>query len=208
MIRLGHRHIAFIGATQSKTTELRYEGARRAFHEAGLETDDRLLVTVNSYDAQDAATAVTELLARGCTFSALLVFNDVMAVGALDALESQGIQAPEQGFHLRIRRYRVGIFSPAAHHDCLSERRSRAPSRRAPSSAYRRRQIASHAPRAAYKTDREGINPRPPLVLETSFFPAGGSGGICRRASKRPFDVTGYQPRLAERRIRKEFWKQ
>ncbi len=96
MIRLGHRHIAFIGATQSKTTELRYEGARRAFHEAGLETDDRLLVTVNSYDAQDAATAVTELLARGCTFSALLVFNDVMAVGALDALESQGIQAPEQ----------------------------------------------------------------------------------------------------------------
>lgn len=96
LISLGHRNIAFIGAEQSKTTELRYTGAMQAFAEAGIEADERLLIRVTGYTSADAAAAVSQLLARGVAFTGLLVFNDVMAVGALDALESQGLSVPEQ----------------------------------------------------------------------------------------------------------------
>lgn len=94
LLGLGHRDIAFIGAVDSRTTDLRYEGLRGALAAAGVEHDPARLVRVGGYREADAAQAVQELLTGGAPFTAVVAFNDIMALGALNALEEQGLTVP------------------------------------------------------------------------------------------------------------------
>lgn len=94
LLGLGHRTIAFLGATDSHTTTLRYEGLRRAMEHAGWEHDPALLVCTPGYEEEDAAAAVEELILRNAPFTAVIAFNDVMALGALNALEDRGFSVP------------------------------------------------------------------------------------------------------------------
>lgn len=94
LVGLGHRQIAFIGAKESQTTELRYAGLSRALSELGIEPDPRLLVQVQGYGENDAGLAISELFMQNSSFTAVVAFNDVMALGALCALEDQGFKVP------------------------------------------------------------------------------------------------------------------
>jgi DNA-binding LacI/PurR family transcriptional regulator len=96
LVGLGHRNIAFIGTAESQTTYLRYEGVKRALAQLGVEPDPRLLIQVEGYGEDDAAQAVSELIMQNSNFSAIVAFNDVMALGALGALEDQGVAVPER----------------------------------------------------------------------------------------------------------------
>ncbi len=94
LLGLGHRRIAFIGAMDSRTTDLRYRGLVQALGAAGLEHHPSLLVRVPGYDEAHAARAIEQLITRDVPFTAVIAFNDIMALGALNALEDQGLSVP------------------------------------------------------------------------------------------------------------------
>ena len=99
---LGHRKIAFIrGPKVLGDTPLRWEGVKSVARAAGLKLDPKLIVDLpNAFDPNHGfeigAKLTEELLRRNRTFTALLAFDDITALGAMHALTKAGIKVPEQ----------------------------------------------------------------------------------------------------------------
>ena len=96
-------HILSLGATPMLvlagppdlcTSEERLAGVADAFAAAGGEWDSRLVAYANFRQA-DARDAVTAALKNGTQFRAVLALSDMMAIGALEALESAGVHVPQ-----------------------------------------------------------------------------------------------------------------
>lgn len=111
---LGHRRIAVIGGDPqvSDTTRQRYAGCMEAFREYGIEFDEKADYESIRFSYSDGYRAVQDLLARGREFTALFAMADVMAIGAIRALQDAGKRVPEDvsvvGFDgLTISRYIV-----------------------------------------------------------------------------------------------------
>lgn len=95
---LGHRKIAFIkGQEFSSDTAVRWESIREAAKKLGLEIDERLVVQLRgeSSSPELGHQVTTELLASGRPFTALFSFNDVYAIGAIQALREAGRRVPD-----------------------------------------------------------------------------------------------------------------
>lgn len=95
LIALGHRRIAYLGGpTASPSAQLRIEGYRRALREAGIEIDDRLVFQAGS-TIENGFQSGLELIRESLGATALQAVNDLVAIGALNALHSQGIRVPD-----------------------------------------------------------------------------------------------------------------
>ncbi len=96
LLSLGHRRIGIILGDPSHAACIsRMDGYRRAFAEAGVSIDDRLIVTGDfTYDIgyQVART----LLDRAERPTAILAQNDDMAVAAIAAARDLGLSVPQQ----------------------------------------------------------------------------------------------------------------
>jgi DNA-binding LacI/PurR family transcriptional regulator len=93
----GRRRVAAVGAKRGSTAataELRLAGYRRALTEADVEHDPALEVPTVQFDRAEGARAVEALIASGTAFDALFCFNDLLALGALEALERHGRDVP------------------------------------------------------------------------------------------------------------------
>lgn len=101
---LGHRRIAFIGASQSHASlARRFEGYLKGVAEAGMEP---LYASYRGGSFFDEGAAMTcELLARQIPFTALVAAGEMMTYGALNALSAHGLKVPGDvsliGFGLR-----------------------------------------------------------------------------------------------------------
>ncbi len=94
LIQLGHTKIAAIqGLTNEECTKERLAGFHRAFHEAGLEHNPRLLAK-GDWTASSGSQAIHDLLNQGETFSAVFAHNDRMAVGVIRVLRESGFSIP------------------------------------------------------------------------------------------------------------------
>lgn len=94
LLNLGHRRIAFLGGpSASPSAQLRLEGYRRALREANLEVDDRLIFHAGS-TIENGFQSALELIRESLGVTALQAVNDLVAIGALNALISQGIRVP------------------------------------------------------------------------------------------------------------------
>lgn len=82
LVSLGHSQIAYLGPTLSSVDKSRLNGFSSAMKKAGL--TPILLETDRS--TEGAYQRVTSELHQGASFTALVCFNDVVAVGALDAV--------------------------------------------------------------------------------------------------------------------------
>jgi DNA-binding LacI/PurR family transcriptional regulator len=92
---LGHRRIAFLaGPTASPSAHARLEGYRRGLRDAGIDFDDRLVFQCGS-TVEDGFQAGLELVRESLGITALQGVNDLVAIGALNALLSQGVRVPE-----------------------------------------------------------------------------------------------------------------
>ena len=93
----GHSQIAFITSDDDRfiDAQQRMEGYRQGLADAGLTFDEQLLQAAFP-DEIGGNKAMAELLARQVSFSAVVCFNDAMAVGALSWLNEQGYSVPEQ----------------------------------------------------------------------------------------------------------------
>jgi len=101
LYNLGHRQIAFLrGPKTLASSAQRWKGIRAFAQSVGLRLDPKRIAELpesqdpnSSFEA--AGHLTTELLARGNSFSALMAFDDMTALGALRALKKKGLRVPE-----------------------------------------------------------------------------------------------------------------
>ena len=97
LLDIGRRRIAAVGAKRGSTAataELRLAGYRRALTEGDLELDPALEVATTHFTRAEGVRAVESLIASGTSFDALFCFNDLLALGAIEALQQRGRAVP------------------------------------------------------------------------------------------------------------------
>ena len=97
LVALGHRRIALIGGFRnvSDTAQLRYQGCMDAFSAHGISFDPEQDYESVRFSYADGYQAARSLLERGREFTALFAMADVMAIGAIRALQDKGFRVPE-----------------------------------------------------------------------------------------------------------------
>src|SRR6202047_330580 len=98
LAQLGHRKIAFIkGQAFSSDTQVRSDAVRHAVQQMNLTVDDRLVGQLEGESSSpELGYEVTRKLLRADdSFTALLAFNDISAIGAFRALREAGRRIPE-----------------------------------------------------------------------------------------------------------------
>ena len=95
LLQIGHRRIGFIGGRrQLSTTHERQEGYRRALAEHGIDVDETLIRAGDS--RQPGGRELTrEILELPHPPTALLVGNNLMTLGALEAIHALGLRIPD-----------------------------------------------------------------------------------------------------------------
>ena len=101
LYQLGHRDIAFLrGPKALSSSGKRWKGIRGFAQTVGLTLDPKKIAELpESLDANSSFEAgvqlTSELLRRGKSFTALLAYDDMTALGALRALKKKGVRVPE-----------------------------------------------------------------------------------------------------------------
>jgi LacI family transcriptional regulator len=93
LIDLGHRRIAFLGGPSTLATILRIAGVRVVLEQSGLSLRS---ISLGGDSVEDGRVAALDLLAGEREFTALVAFNDLVAVGVLRAARALGIDVPGQ----------------------------------------------------------------------------------------------------------------
>ncbi len=96
LLAQGRRDIAFIGDISPGCPEFsdRYRGYCTALREAGLAVDAQLQVDAADSTETVGQRAMRQLLARGPRIDAVFAASDLMAIGAMRALEEAGLKVP------------------------------------------------------------------------------------------------------------------
>ncbi len=95
LLELGHRKLGFIvGLASSSLSIERLEGCSRALAEVGLTLDDAHLFS-GDYWPKSGVVATRAALALPDPPTAIFAFNDLMAMGVLQVLSQERLQAPE-----------------------------------------------------------------------------------------------------------------
>jgi LacI family transcriptional regulator len=96
LLDLGHKHIAFFaGPSAAPDSHERIEGYRRALREAGLEQNDHLLFHAGD-TIEDGQKAALQMVNEMAGATAVLAYNDMVAIGAAQVFQSQGWSIPKQ----------------------------------------------------------------------------------------------------------------
>lgn len=99
LLKLGHRHIAFIkGQEFSSDTAVRWADIGRTARSLGVKINPQLVTQLegDSSSPQLGYVATKKLLASREHFTALFAFNDISAMGAISALCESGLRVPEE----------------------------------------------------------------------------------------------------------------
>ncbi len=96
LIEQGCRRIAFVGTASSHYPEFfeRYRGHLDAMKDAGIAADESLTRDAESTE-QAGYDAIQSLLAGGCGFDAVFAGSDLIAIGAMRALNECGLKIPD-----------------------------------------------------------------------------------------------------------------
>lgn len=93
----GHRRIAaLISRPDDKSvSQLRYQGYCKALRDCGLQPDESLVISAQTFDIQGAYHAMQQKLQQRADFTAIFSIADSMAIGAMRALREAGLSVPE-----------------------------------------------------------------------------------------------------------------
>lgn len=93
---LGHRRIGHLAGPQHLSTGfLRAKGFREAGEALGIDPHDAPMVECSAYTRQAGAAAMQALLKHTPPLTAVVASNDLVALGAYDALREAGIPIPQ-----------------------------------------------------------------------------------------------------------------
>ncbi len=96
LISLGHTRIAYLGdASSGRTTQERMMGFRQAMKDAGMEVGEEYLYQIPGNTAIQGLTGAAYFLSLKEKPTAVICYNDMMAVGVLKGFQQAGISVPE-----------------------------------------------------------------------------------------------------------------
>ena len=96
LMALGHQNVACISSKfQIDDPTLRLKGFSKEYHQAGIDITDSQ-IEYGEPNQQGGEIATQRLLAAGHKFSAIFVYNDAMAIGAISTLEDNGYKVPHE----------------------------------------------------------------------------------------------------------------
>jgi DNA-binding LacI/PurR family transcriptional regulator len=98
LAKLGHRKLAFIkGQAFSSDTQVRWDSVCAAAKDLSIDINDCLIVQLEGESSSpELGYQVTrKLLGTKQPFTALFAFNDISAIGAIQALREHGLRVPE-----------------------------------------------------------------------------------------------------------------
>ena len=112
LIEMGHREIAIIGGNRetSDASRLRYEGCMRSFQKHNLPFTLEKEYRGVRYSYENGYAAVKELVEKGCRFTAIFAMADVLAIGAIRALQDGGFRVPEDVTVMGVDGLTIGDF--------------------------------------------------------------------------------------------------
>jgi len=94
-INKGYQRIGYLGGnTQTQTGKERFSGFMRALQEKGVPIHQRYF-KVGDFSTESGRQAMLELIESGDLPDALVVANDLMAIGALKVCQEHGVKVPE-----------------------------------------------------------------------------------------------------------------
>jgi len=94
LARLGRRRIAFLGDTEAPEIGQRYEGYLKALQKAGL-SPDPALVSPAHFKTESAEAVIDSFVSSRTKFDAIFASSDMIAIGAIRALQRHGIVVPD-----------------------------------------------------------------------------------------------------------------
>lgn len=96
LVGLGHHRIGHLAGPQNLSTGfLRNRGFREAAELGGLPPEDTPVVECSAYSRAAGKAAMTSLLQNRRDLTAVVAANDLVALGAYDALAEAGLHVPE-----------------------------------------------------------------------------------------------------------------
>lgn len=96
LIDQGHQRIAYLGNSSSgRTTQDRMAGFQLEMDGAGLKVPDEYIHSVPGGEPEHGLAASNYFLSLSCRPTALVCFNDMMAIGLLQGLHQAGERVPE-----------------------------------------------------------------------------------------------------------------
>ena len=97
LIELGHTAIAYIGnGNAGRTNHDRLLGYQQALTEAGIVMRPDFIVSAQTGRAEGGTQAARRLLTLDALPTAIMCFNDMIALGAMFTLQRAGLKIPEQ----------------------------------------------------------------------------------------------------------------
>jgi LacI family transcriptional regulator, galactose operon repressor len=97
LIGLGHRRIGHLAGPQDLSTgSLRTRSFRETLREHGLDDRPENIEVCDTYSQQAGAAAALRLIERRADLTAIVAANDLLALGACDALRERGLPCPER----------------------------------------------------------------------------------------------------------------
>ncbi|AWB69163.1 DNA-binding transcriptional regulator GalS (plasmid) [Saccharobesus litoralis] len=92
----GHKDFAIVSSIyQNGDPSARVLGVKQALYVRGIEIDNDLVIE-STANIDGGYEATKQLIDSGKPFSAIVAFNDLMAIGAVHALTEAGIKVPDQ----------------------------------------------------------------------------------------------------------------
>jgi len=96
LLELGHRRIAYLGHSGTgRTTQERLQGYKQALKQAGLPFCPEHVAAGPNGTAEGGTIGMNKLLAVEVRPTAVVCFNDIMAIGAMHAVRQAGLTVPE-----------------------------------------------------------------------------------------------------------------
>ncbi len=93
---LGHRAIAHIAGPRSLSTgETRRQSFIAAMDGVGLKADPRLIAETDAFSEDEGLRAASGLISAGIRFTAIVAANDLLALGAYEALADAHLACPD-----------------------------------------------------------------------------------------------------------------
>jgi DNA-binding LacI/PurR family transcriptional regulator len=96
LVQLGHKRIAYLGdALSGRTTQERLSGFKRVMQEAGFSIRPEYIYQVSGNSAAQGLTGLDYFLNLLVRPTAIICYNDMMAVGVLKGLRQAGLRNPD-----------------------------------------------------------------------------------------------------------------
>ncbi|HVZ98954.1 MAG TPA: LacI family DNA-binding transcriptional regulator [Caulobacterales bacterium] len=113
LARLGRKRIAFLGDTDDPEPMQRHRGYLDALAQAGLEADPALTVAAH-FEVESAEGATDALIHHDVAFDGVVAGSDLIAIGAIRALQRAGKHVPRDVSVVGYDNVRVARYSSPA----------------------------------------------------------------------------------------------